>query len=372
MRNTVLLLYIYAVCIGSLVVANKCEAAALVAPQEYNLDSMSMEELDAREKELQRQIDDEEASQTSPRSIDSMSLEELNARERELQSEISSSSQKRLSDLLALSDKLEKMTKFIADSTDGDDEYKAIHDEAVASNEMLANNKTAFAKLSDEDVKWFTKDVEKKYKDARKRQCAADGEYDDLLILPWVDDKVDHGMICFRRPRCVIAQQIAEQYRDVMLFNGTIKLAAGNVVVGFSLAKYAGAEAPDGLRSGLKKLFSATAEEMTSPEFIRSISALAGRNDVVKYGGTKVGGKNAFWSMVKMERRVGDVVAYRGLQKVYLIPVKGGAQFLSATFLVGASGVGRMPYADFNAFKPAGEKFIKSIVIRDKPKWKFW
>lgn len=153
--------------------------------QEYNLDSMSMEELDAREAELQRQIDEESKKQASPRSIDDMSLEELDARERELKSEISSAAQKRLGDRLSLSDKLEKMASFVADETDGDENLKADHDFAVRARDVLSTHKTNFASLSDEQVNALSDGIQRRYDEASKRRGHLETAWDALKRGYW-------------------------------------------------------------------------------------------------------------------------------------------------------------------------------------------
>ena len=78
---------------------------------------------------------------------------------------------KGLQEKLALTDRLEKMTEFIAKETEDDPELKAIHDEAVNSNRALADNKMGFAtKLSDDKLAWFANDIQKKYDEASRRR----------------------------------------------------------------------------------------------------------------------------------------------------------------------------------------------------------
>lgn len=121
----------------------------------------------------------------------------------------------------------------------------------------------------------------------------------------------------------------------------------------------------------MKKLMSASESELASPSFVKSIASLAGRKDIVETGAAKVGGKNAFWCTTRMERRVGEQVVYRGLQRIYLIPVKNGKKLVTAGFVVGALGVDEIPYADFKAFQPIAEKIVKSLKINES-KWKLW
>lgn len=66
-------------------------------------------------------------------------------------------------------------------------------------------------------------------------QYAADGEYDDLLVLPWASYKVGDPTIEFQCPKCIERQKVADRYVEAMLFNGIVKFAAGNVVAGLTL-----------------------------------------------------------------------------------------------------------------------------------------
>ena len=59
----------------------------------------------------------------------------------------------------------------------------------------------------------------------RRYQYAADGEYSDLLILPWKSHKVGSPTIEFKCPQCFEEQNVSARYADVMLFNGVVKFA---------------------------------------------------------------------------------------------------------------------------------------------------
>lgn len=199
-------------------------------------------------------------------------------------------------------------------------------------------------------------------------QYAADGEYSDLLILPWKSHKVGSPTIEFKCPQCFEEQKAAARYTDAMLFNGVVKFAGESVVAGFSLAAF---DCTDEMKTEVKKLMAASESELASPSFVRSIASLAGRKDIVETGAAKVGGKNAFWCTTRMVRRVGNQFVYRGLQRIYLIPVKNGKKLVGATFVVGVLGADETPYSDFKAFQPIAEKIVKSMKINES-KWKFW
>lgn len=199
-------------------------------------------------------------------------------------------------------------------------------------------------------------------------QYAADGEYSDLLILPWKSHKVGSPTIEFKCPQCFEEQKAAARYTDAMLFNGVVKFAGESVVAGFSLAAF---DCTDEMKIEVQRLMAASESELASPSFVKSIASLAGRKDIVETGAEKVGGKNAFWCTTRMVRRVGNQVVYCGLQRIYLIPVKNGKKLVTANFVVGALGVDEIPYADFKAFQPIAEKIVKNLKINES-KWNLW
>lgn len=199
-------------------------------------------------------------------------------------------------------------------------------------------------------------------------QYAADGEYDDLLVLPWASYKVGNPTVEFQCPKCIERQKVADRYADAMLFNGTVKFAAGNVVAGFTLVSL---DCVDEMKIEVKKLMAASESELASPSFVKSIASLAGRKDIVETGAARVAGKNAFWCTTRMARRVGNQVVYHGLQRIYLIPVKNGKKVVMANFVVGVLGADEIPYSDFKAFQPIAEKILKSLKINES-KWKLW
>lgn len=197
------------------------------------------------------------------------------------------------------------------------------------------------------------------------------GELHDLLILPWVDEELSKHGLSFSRPKCATGTKLADRYEDGNLYCGTIKLVGGSVAVVFALQKYQrNASLPNKL---LNKLCNASSDDMKSRAFVDDLARLAGPAfNAVEIGTATVGGLNAFWSTTKMERRVGSEVVYRGLQRVYLIPLADGKTLMSASFVLGVFGAEDIPDADFGSFVPVGEKFIKSIKIKKQPKCKFW
>lgn len=199
-------------------------------------------------------------------------------------------------------------------------------------------------------------------------QYAAGVEYDDLLVLPWVSREVDDPSMVFQCPKCMENQKVSDRYAEAMRFSGVVKLAAGNVMACFILGSYG---CTDAAKAEVEKLMAASESELASPLFVKSIASLAGKKEIVETGAAKVGGRKAFWCTIRMERRVGNQVVYRGLQRMYFVPLENGKKVVMTGYAVGVLGVDEIPYADFKAFQPIGEKIVESLKI-DERKRKLW
>lgn len=198
-------------------------------------------------------------------------------------------------------------------------------------------------------------------------QYADDSEYEGLLGLPWVDKSTKKVSVDFKCPKCMETQEVSERFKETSLYNGVIKLVGGNVVLGFQLQTI-----PNNGNDEFRMIQFAKDEEMNSKSFFRKFTSLTGRKDVLEIGMAKVSGLNGLWATTKMERRVGGQLVYRGVNRMYMIPLKNGKQVVMANMTVGVLGAEEIPYADFKAFLPVGEKIMKSVKIKEGPKWKFW
>ena len=110
-----------------------------------------------------------------------------------------------------------------------------------------------------------------------KYQYAEDCEYESLLALPWVSRNVKKPAVEFSCPKCVEPQSVAKMYEDTMLFNGVVKLAAENVVVGMTLQTI-----PCGDNEEFAMIRKATNDELQSKAFFKKFDSLIGRNDVAR------------------------------------------------------------------------------------------
>ena len=192
---------------------------------------------------------------------------------------------------------------------------------------------------------------------AKQVRYTASGELEDLVLLEWIHKSDFKSGISFSVPKSFITSDPGTRYSDATIYTGTSKFVFDTVVAMMSIMKV---NAPPDTTL-VDKLRNASLTELTDKRFINSLSEFAGdEGDVIATCTTRIDGRNAYWSTTKMERRVSGTVVYRGVQRVYIIPLDDGT-LLACSFGIGVLGSGEFPVSDFEAFVPVGEMFIKSI-----------
>lgn len=194
-------------------------------------------------------------------------------------------------------------------------------------------------------------------------QYAEDCEYESLLALPWVNRNTRKVKVEFKCPKSMEETEVAPMYKDTSLYNGAIKLVGGNVVLMFQLFAIPNADSDE-----FRLIQQAKDKDFQSTAFFGKFKSVISRKGVVEIGLTKVSGLNCMWVTSKMERRLQDQIIYRGVNRIYMIPLKDGKRVVGASVGVAVADIDEIPYSDFKAFLSVGEKIIKSIKIAEDSK----
>ena len=199
------------------------------------------------------------------------------------------------------------------------------------------------------------------------------GEYDDLTRLSWSSQEVSSSSrtFSFACPRCAEVGAVDPMYRETMVFSGVIKMLHGACVGGLAIQsiKLSGS----GTEREMRCLQSATSSQLNDVRFIKTLSTITNAlENCFQYGTCIVDGKNCFWGTHLMTRKIGREIVYRGVGRSYFIPLDDDKTIVNAEVMIGILGCDEHPYADFKCFLPVGERFVKSIKIKEgsKCRWK--
>lgn len=198
------------------------------------------------------------------------------------------------------------------------------------------------------------------------------GEYEALMQFSWSPQKVSNSRTySFECPKCTEVAAVDPVYKETMIFSGAIKMLHGACAGAFGIQsiKLSGS----GVEREMRRLRSATSTQLNDARFVKTLSTITnGLENCFQYGTCVVDGKNCFWGAHLMTRKMGREIVYRGVGRSYFIPLDDDKTIVNVEVMIGVLGCDEHPYADFKCFLPVGEKFVKSIKIKEgsKCRWK--